>query len=70
MGNALFVLERASNKYVIYLGESDFMELNHLMTVKDKIKSWNELSCVIPNNYAINTLGVRISEGSEPNKSN
>ena len=46
--NALYVLEKSSSEYIMYLGDDDFINKEYLFEVVEKIKYRKDISCIIP----------------------
>ena len=70
--NALFVLEKATAEYVMYLGDDDYISKHYFEKIYYLIKNVLEVSCILPSIQAINSEG-KIIEGrgrnlNEPNQ--
>lgn len=55
--NALYVLEKSESKFVMYLGDDDYLDEQYLMQVLDVIGEYAGLSCVIPSFVGITPSG-------------
>lgn len=51
--NALFVLDVATTKYVMYLGDDDYLQEEYLLEVLNSLKKYPNIGCIIPNNIAV-----------------
>jgi glycosyltransferase involved in cell wall biosynthesis len=50
--NALFVLEKSNAKYVMYIGDDDYIQEEYLKSVVEKLKQ-QDLSCIVPSILAV-----------------
>ncbi|MGP8321445.1 MAG: glycosyltransferase family 2 protein [Methanosarcinaceae archaeon] len=50
--NALFVLEKSDAKYVMYIGDDDYIQKEYLKSVVEKVKQ-QDLSCIVPGILAV-----------------
>jgi len=62
--NALFTLKEAEGEYVMYLGDDDYLDQRYFYAVLDNIAE-RKIHVIIPNNYAINVDGERITKGRD-----
>lgn len=62
--NAVSILSYATAKYVMFLGDDDYISLEYLSEVYHKIQA-NDASCVIPSNVPITTEGERLPGGRD-----
>lgn len=46
--NALFVLEKATSKYVMYLGDDDYIDENYFIDVVKKLQIDDGVHCILP----------------------
>lgn len=51
--NALYVLEKATSDFVMYLGDDDYLEDDYLKRVVSLLDTHPNLGCIIPNFYGI-----------------
>ncbi len=56
--NALFLLEQSANKFVMYLGDDDYIPDGYLKYLFKKTEEINDLSCVIPGFSALYADGT------------
>lgn len=62
--NALFTLKEAKGEYIMYLGDDDYLDPAYFSSVLKRIDE-RKIYVIIPNNYAINVDGERISKGRD-----
>ncbi|SLM11112.1 hypothetical protein SPIROBIBN47_180002 [uncultured spirochete] len=55
--NSLFVLKKAIAKYVMYLGDDDYISEEYLLKIKNIISNTNCVTCIVPSNIAIDLQG-------------
>lgn len=65
--NVLFCIKKASSKFVMILGDDDYISKNYLKEVLFMIRNEPHLSVIIPNNYPIDEDGERL-RGSRDNE--
>lgn len=46
--NAIFLLKKSSNDFIMYLGDDDYLPKGYLTYIFDKINNIDNLSCIIP----------------------
>lgn len=64
--NALFVLSKAKGKYVMFLGDDDYIEFEYLIECLKCIQiNKGELNCIIPAFININTQGEQLQGGRD-----
>lgn len=63
--NALFVLEKATSKFVMYLGDDDFISREFLLGVMNEARRNNKLSCILPSFQNVDYDGNPISSGRD-----
>ena len=68
--NALFVLKEASAKFVMYLGDDDFIDLGYLKSVVKHLENNDSTNCIIPSFTTIDLNGNRIKGERDLNKPN
>jgi hypothetical protein len=57
--NAVFVLSKSKARFVMYLGDDDYLRSGYLKAVIEEIKNNNNITCIVPS-----ILGVKKSNGS------
>ena len=65
--NSLFILEKAENDFVMYLGDDDFITFEYLQKVLHLVKSEPDLACIIPSFIVVDTQGEKIKNGRDTN---
>ncbi|ADQ79116.1 glycosyl transferase family 2 [Paludibacter propionicigenes WB4] len=63
--NALFTLKNATGKFVMYLGDDDYIEQDYLMQSLDYLNNHPETYCVIPSFISIDVNGNYLAEGRD-----
>ncbi len=66
--NALFVLEKASSEYVMYLGDDDFISNDYLSEIVRLLKEDKEISVIIPSIQPITVDGKLLPPGRDMDK--
>ena len=46
--NAIFLLEKAKEDFILFLGDDDYLPSNYLNHLIDKVNSYSDLSCILP----------------------
>jgi glycosyltransferase involved in cell wall biosynthesis len=65
--NVLFVLSKAKSEYVITLGDDDYLNEKYLINIINKLKTNQEIYCVIPSIKGLNPEGNIINSGRDLN---
>jgi glycosyltransferase involved in cell wall biosynthesis len=65
--NALFVLNKAISKYVMYLGDDDYIDEKYLIDIVKKLKKETEIYCVLPAFRRIDYDGTLLQGGRDLN---
>lgn len=58
LANCLFLLEKATAKYIMYLGDDDYLDMNYIDIVLDKLIRNLDISCVIPSTKSLFPDGI------------
>lgn len=59
--NLLFLLKNCSGKYVMLLGDDDYISFDYLKLVLEYLNT-QKISAIFPNCYSVNENGIRISD--------
>lgn len=63
--NAIFTLEKAISKYVMYLGDDDYLDENYLVQVLRITRDNKKLTCIIPSFVPITPEKERLEGGRD-----
>lgn len=56
--NAIYLLEKSTDKFIMYLGDDDYLPVGYLKYLIDKINKIKNLTCIIPGFSALYTDGI------------
>jgi len=65
--NAIFCLSKSSAKYVMYLGDDDFLAKQYLLEVYRLASSLSDIACIVPSIVPIDSDGKRLEGGRDIN---
>lgn len=66
--NSCFTLKESKAKYVMFLGDDDFLNEKYLSEVIKNLQSGNNIACIVPSIIAIDINGNRLAYGRDINK--
>nr|WP_298994247.1 glycosyltransferase [uncultured Polaribacter sp.] len=66
--NALTVLDKANSKFVMYLGDDDYLDFGYFEKILHSLDNISNLSCIIPNYIPITKEGAILGNGRDDNE--